>query len=404
MTGSSEERKDRARLPARWSRLLGLVALLGAVAATGACRSPDSTPAPGAHATVIVTAHHANELAPVLGQPDLDRLRGAGADPDVDDAVAYVVAAGRPDAETVDLEPRRRNGQIEHGPRRDALVDGRLAEVAAAVDRAATGGGDVDLLAALGVAAQTHASTVLVLSSGLSTTDPLDMRVSGWDRDPLDLARDLHRRGLLPDLRGRTAVFSGLGRTAGAQPALGLREQAQLRDQWLAICTAAGALCSTEDAVRPATPPVSRLVPPVVEVPSVTTTPGPAGTTTVSVPAALLFGPDSCAVLGAAETANVLEPLLERLRGGGVTVSISGRTAPVGPGDGVGLAACRAHRAADLLRSLGVPETAIAGIRGDGSLRDPSSAARDEQGRLDPTKLAALRRVVFTVSPVKEIR
>ncbi|TWF80304.1 hypothetical protein FHX44_116247 [Pseudonocardia hierapolitana] len=377
--------------------------LLALIAALTAC-----TPTPDGdlrgRATTIVVAHHANELAPLLAGPELDTLQAAASEPDTDDVVAYVVAAGNPEVEVVDLEPRRPNGRIERGPRIDALVDERLAALQQAVDRAAANGMDVDLLRALAVAATTNAATIIVLTSGLSTTDPLDLRVTGWDRDPAGLARDLHERRLLPDLSGRTVVISGLGRTAGAQPALGVRELAQLRDIWMAVCGAAGGTCRVDESVRPAAPPVSRLLPPVVAVPAVSSSRGPDGVERVEMPAPALFAPDSCALADPAAAQGVLAPVAARVTSGGFAVSISGRTAPVGPGDGIELSTCRAHAAADLLRRLGVPAHAITEIRGDGALLDPPDAAFDEAGSPDPTRLAALRRVVFTLVPLKEVR
>ena len=99
-----------------------------------------------------------------------------------------------------------------------------------------------------------------------------------------------------------------------------------------------------------------------------------------------------------ASALTALEPVASRLRDGRATVAISGRTAPVGPGDGRELATCRAHAAADVLRSLNVPQLAITAVRGDGDLLDPPGAALDPRGRPDSARLAALRRVVFIIS------
>ena len=191
------------------------VLVLALVVVLSACGRPASAP-PAAHATAIVVAHHAHELAPRPSAADLAALRAVAADPDADDAVAHIVAAGIAAAETVDLDPRRPNGDVERGPRVDELLDARLDALAAAVDRAAAAGIDTDLLRALDVAAGTSAMTIVVLSSGLSTTDPLDLRIAGWDRDPGELATDLAERRALPDLSGRAVVFSGLARTAGS--------------------------------------------------------------------------------------------------------------------------------------------------------------------------------------------
>lgn len=373
--------------------------VLALIAALSAC---------GAHhvgsgaTTAVVVAHHRSEPAPVLGAADLARLRTLAADPDSDDVVVHVVSAGRGDVETVDLEPRRPNGDIERGPRVDALVEERLVELDRAVGRAAAQSRDTDLLRALASAGRTGASTIVVLSSGLSTVDPLDLRIAGWDRDPADVAAELRDRRLLPDLTA-DVVFSGLGRTVAPQPPLGIREQAQLRDLWLAVCAATGARCHLDDSPRPAAPPVSPLAQPLVPVPAVSTSRGPDGTETVQVPARLLFGPDSCALVDPAGVAAVIGPLADRIRDGRFSVTISGRTAPVG-GPGIELSTCRARAAESLLYDHGVPADAVTEVRGDGSLLDPPGASRDAAGDLDPGTLSALRRVVFTLVPVQEIR
>ena len=379
----------------------GLVLVVAIPAAVTGCGTVSGNSA--ADVTAVVVADGDNALAPQESPAELDRLGALAADPDRDDVVVDVVAAGTPDVETVDLEPRRPNGQIEYGARRDVLVGARLDALQAAIDRASQRVTDTDILDALALAGRTGASRIVVLSSGLTTTDPLDMRVIGWDRDPTELARDLQSRRLLPDLRGRTVVFSGLARTAGAQPALGLPEQTVLRNQWLAVCSATGAVCQVDDGIRPVRPPMSSLATPVVTVPAETTTSGPDGVTSVTVPAPLLFAPDRCDPLAPGTVMTVLAPVAALLRSGSWTVAVSGRTAPVGPGNGAALATCRADRAADVLRSaFGIPPQQITDVRGDGSRLDPPSASLDARGRLDPTKLAALRRVVFTLTPIKE--
>ena len=370
-------------------------ALLGSIPALLGCGP--QVAAPPARTTVVVV-HDAREQAPALGDLLRARLRAEAGDPADDEAVAHVLAAGRPGVETVDLEPRRPNGTIERGPRIGVLVDERLDELDRAVRRAGQDSRDTDLLRALDAASRTGDPTIVVLSAGLSTVDPLDLRVAGWDRDPRDLAAELKAAGALPDLAGREVVFGGLGRTTGAQPPLGVHEQRVLREIWLGLCTAAGGDCRVDDAVRTAAPAVSSLTPPVVDVPTVRTTRGVDGDTTVEVPSAVLFGPDSCTFYDRAAARTVLEPLATQLRDGQATVAISGRTAPVGSGTGIELAGCRARAAADLLRELGVPDTALSSVRGDGSLLDPPTAALDAHGHLDPTRLAALRRVVFTLT------
>ncbi|MGD9988028.1 hypothetical protein [Pseudonocardia sp.] len=395
------------RLRSLVEALLLVGGLIVAVAVGGCDRAPIATDdrasvaavVPIAH-TSIVVAHSGNEQAPTVTDAVRRPLRAAALDRDLPGADATVVSASRPDVEVVDLEPRRPNGDVELGPRRDDLVDARLDELQRAVDRAAAAGGGGDLLAALDVARRTGAKAIVVLSAGLSTTDPLDMRLIGWDQDPEAVAADLKARGLLPDLGGTAVTFSGLGLTAGSQPALELPARAALTRQWLAVCAAAGAAsCSVDDSVRPFRPPLVSTPSPVVPVPRAATTHGPGGIDTVSVPAPLLFRANSCDLVDVEAARAVVAPIADRLRLGGWTVSVSGRTAPVGPGDGVELATCRAGAAADLLRALRVPESAIGEVRGDGSLADPPGAGLGADGRPDPAALAALRRVLFTLTP-----
>lgn len=360
-----------------------------------ACAGPPSAPTP-AHSTTYAAQSSANALAPELGDPERDRLRALAENPDTDDAVTYVVGSAG-DVVKVDLEPRRPNGDVEHGADRiRTLVAERLDAVQDTIRDVSARGHDDRPLDQLAAASRTGASTLVLLNSGVTTTDPLDLRVSGWDADPAAFAADLRARRLLPDLTGRDVVLGGLGRTAGRQPPLNLAEQAALHDRWTAICAATGARCRIDDALRPSAPPVSGVDTPVVASLPVTTAPGPGGDVW-SVPAALLFRPNTCAPAERQAVARVLGPLADRLRTGGSRVTISGRTAPVGPGDGRDLARCRAEQAARILRGLGVPDGAIGDVRGDGSTADPPSASRDAQGRIDASKLAALRRVVFTV-------
>lgn len=129
---------------------------------------------------------------------------------------------------------------------------------------------------------------------------------------------------------------------------------------------------------------------PIVPVsPPVVSRRGPADERIVEVPATLLFGPQSCAVPDPAAAAAALQPVLNLL-GPGAVVHVSGRSAPVGPGDGVELSTCRAQRAVELLLAAGAPPAAIGMVRGDGDLLDPPGPA-------DPQRLVGLRRVVFTV-------
>src|SRR5260370_611711 len=56
---------------------------------------------------------------------------------------------------------------------------------------------------------------LVLVSSGLSTVDPLNLVETGWNLRPDQLAGYLAARGALPDLTGLHVVFAGLGIVAG---------------------------------------------------------------------------------------------------------------------------------------------------------------------------------------------
>ncbi|NMO91127.1 hypothetical protein [Actinomycetospora sp. TBRC 11914] len=375
-------------------RLFGISML---VCLAAGCAPPSGSslaePRPG---IAVAVAHHDTELPPALSDSERAGLRALVSSRD--DVTVTVLAAGDPTVERVDLEPRRPNGQIEHGPRRDALLDQRLAALDAAIDRAAARSSSTDLLGVLGSAVRLGSTEIHVLSAGLSGTDPFDMRVSGWDVDPQRLVAGLRAEHALPDATGRTVVLSGLGRTTGRQPPLDESAQQSLRAQWTAVCAATGARCTVDDGPRPVRSGVpAPIAGPVVPVPQATTVRGPAGGVEVSLPSSVLFVAGSCVLRDQVAAGALLRIVVGRLQLG-ASVAISGRTAPVGPGDGVSLATCRAQAVADLLYGQGVPRTAVTRVAGDGSLADPPSASHDAAGQPDPTTWPALRRVVLTLT------
>lgn len=194
-------------------------------------------------------------------------------------------ATGQP--ASVPLTPPRPDGQVQYGPGRAAQIARNVGDVQRLLGREA-GTGPFDLLAlmAAGVRVTTAPATLLVVSSGLSTAGGFDLRQVGWDADPATVAAELKQAGLLPSLAGWKVIFSGLGDTAGRQPALPLPQQTTLTAYWMAICRAArAASCVTDDATRPDPAPQGRTAVPVVPVPAVTSVTGPRGATGISAPA-----------------------------------------------------------------------------------------------------------------------
>jgi OOP family OmpA-OmpF porin len=151
---------------------------------------------------------------------------------------------------------------------KDAFVANLNRILAGTAQRATDIRGQVpqaDLLDALAVAASTvpAGGDVIVMDSGLQTTEPLDFRPGLLSDDPQSVVEFLRQANELPDLKGRHVYFVGLGWTALPQPALSIADRAKVVAIWDQIAKAAGASCvaidqtaNTRSAV-PNRPPVA---------------------------------------------------------------------------------------------------------------------------------------------------
>jgi outer membrane protein OmpA-like peptidoglycan-associated protein len=116
------------------------------------------------------------------------------------------------------------------------------------VDAALTGttaqAPEANVLAALSTAAGAAApgGTVVLIDSGVQTTDPIDFRKSELPKKkPKAIAEALKRENLLPGLADQSIIMAGLGYTAPPQPALDDRNRAFVVELWREIVIAAGA-------------------------------------------------------------------------------------------------------------------------------------------------------------------
>jgi hypothetical protein len=251
----------------KWALAAGVTGALLAAAISYLQRG-SSPPGPPVN-FIIASSATANEPAPVLSTAMLRILQSAGEGST--EALVYVSApSGGPPA-MITLTPQLANGLVDHGPSRISILERNIAAVQQAVERQ-TAPGPFDLLAAITAAirAAPPPATLMVISSGLSTAGGFDLRQVGWDANARTVAAQLETRGLLPDLTGYRVIFSGLGNTAGRQPALPLPEQTILTRYWLAICQAADATsCSTDNSSRAQPTPRSTALVPVVPVPKI---------------------------------------------------------------------------------------------------------------------------------------
>jgi outer membrane protein OmpA-like peptidoglycan-associated protein len=347
---------------------------------------------------VIAASGTANEPRPGLPGDITQELRSAGQSSTA--ATAYVLNPGIGGATAISLTPRLANGQVDNGPTRDSALTTSIARVQhdLAGERAH---GPFDLLTTL--AAATRAvpapATLIVVSSGLSTSGGLDFRQAGWYASPSSLATHLKAQHLLPSLAGYHVVFTGLGIVDGRQALLPLPAQRIVKNYWMAICNAASAAsCRVDNSSRPALPSISKIPVPEVPVLPVRSYRGPHHSIRKSLPDALLFAFDSATLLPSADS--ILQPLVKWAQRKHLLVSIKGSASPDGGTTtyNIALSQHRAQAVRDRMISLGLPAAWITKVTGVGTAGDRPGACL-VRGHLDETICAHLRRVIITLTP-----
>jgi outer membrane protein OmpA-like peptidoglycan-associated protein len=125
----------------------------------------------------------------------------------------------------------------------------KLTQITAYINSLKASSPQVDFLGSIGESARdlgSDAMGVLVMGSGLQTTDPLDFATGGLlYADPTQVVADLTSRGLLPtDLTGVTVYWAGMGDVAGSQTPLTVPARSNLTAIWTAVIKAAGGTLS----------------------------------------------------------------------------------------------------------------------------------------------------------------
>jgi outer membrane protein OmpA-like peptidoglycan-associated protein len=398
----NHRRRTLSGLAALVSTLTAAVVLAGCATAT----SPAATVGDSGQRVVLLESATATEPRPAVTAKANQLLRAAAESPEVTNgrigksSAAVVTSADGSSTAVFPLTPRRGDGTVEHGFNRRTLIDENLGRVAAAVAAVRATRPGLDLLAGMDNATRgTSPATLVVISSGLSTTGGLDLRQVGWLADPAEISAQLRQRNLLPNLSGWHVLFTGLGATAGIQSPLPKPTRDKLIAYWTAICTATGAAsCDIDNSPVPAAPPAATAVMPTVPVPGVTSVTGPDVETTYSITDATLgFSADSAALSPAA--LDLLHRLADLINGQladrpQATLTVTGRTAdPPGSaeGDRYALSLARAQAVAAALTSGGVtqPITAVGG----GTAPGPSATSN---GRFDEARATQMRRVDIT--------
>lgn len=213
-------------------------------------------------------------------------------------SVAIVVTADGQQRQVLPLTPRRANCEVEHGLKRDQLIEDNIDRVRQAVASMRATRAGLDLLAGIADAVRGAPPGVLIIiSNGLSTAGGFDIRQVRWDAPSVALVAQLHQRQLLTGLLpGWTVLFTGLGDTAGpAQQPLTKPVRDTVVRYWSAICTAAaaGGTCQVDQTPLAARPPASTAGMPVIDIPGISSAIGPDGRITTTLAGAVLFAAES---------------------------------------------------------------------------------------------------------------
>lgn len=248
--------------------------VLGLLLCTG-CGDNKATAAPGALAVIV--GAHSNMVAPSL----LDTVQG-----EIDTAselgspATVIVDDGSPTASAPLSLKTGNDNPLYHQDQVNQLTN--------LIDKTHAGNPEVDLLAAINLAARSVSDavgpkTIVVIDSGLQTTGALRFQDQGGallNANPDEVVDQLRRTQQLPNLTGMRVVFTGLGDTALPQQPLPAPARAVLVAFWTKIVESAGGKAEIKQAPLPNTRTLNGL-PPVTIVPVAAQSIGPLPSITV---------------------------------------------------------------------------------------------------------------------------
>lgn len=231
---------SRPRLLAAAAAVVALCA--GLTACTSATASGQACDQSAKRNLGVVAGSTANAPAVALPASASATLEAAGK---TNGSVTVVVPSGTPQVMgTTALGSSAQDAIVCQNDQRT-----KLTQITSYIDGLKATVPEVDFLGAIDQAARDLGSKpmgVVVLGSGLQTTDPLNFAGTGLlYADPAQVVSDLSARNLLPkDLNGVTVYWSGMGDTAGAQQPLTVPARSNLEAIWSAIVKAAGGTLS----------------------------------------------------------------------------------------------------------------------------------------------------------------
>lgn len=226
-----------------------------------------------------------------------------------------------------------------------------------------------------------NSKPIVIVSSLLDTSDPLDFRRLGWDVSPQDVIADLRKSGELPDLKGADITFV-VRPVAGKQEQLRPPQTEYRESIWRALAEASGA-SEVRFVYAGGSAPASTVEAPVIPIPPPPTTPVPVNSKsgTCTVDASSYFIADAALLLDPPATKAALKECVAQI-GPNASVRVVGHTAGSEPNSefALQLSRDRAQTIAELLESLGVPSGHIETI-GMGNRNQPYPDPDDPRNR-----------------------
>ncbi|MGO4594551.1 OmpA family protein [Leifsonia sp. 2TAF2] len=348
---------SRSRLLASAAAIVALCA--GLTACTSATASGEACDQSHKRNLGVVAGSTANAPAVTLPASASSQLAASGK---TNGSVTVVVPSGTPQVMgTTALGSSAQDAIVCQNDQRT-----KLTQITSYIGGLKASAPEVDFLGAIDEAARNLGSDplgVIVVGSGLQTTDPLNFAGTGLlYADPTQVVSDLTSRGLLPtDLKGVTVYWAGMGDTAGAQQPLTVPARSNLEAIWSAVVKAAGGTLSLlpEPASGSAAANLPAVTPVTIE---------PVATKTdwshpvVIRNSELLFTKDTAAFSDPGAAQNVLATLVPAIEQNGKVVTITGTASKDQATDNTAdtaLSLKRAEAVKSALVGLGVPASLL---------------------------------------------
>ena len=373
-----------------WAGIAAVLMALSGCAVTDAQATVNSPCPPdvvlSSQTSIVAATATSAENRPTLPASVVAALRAEG---DRSDTACVAVLSPTGQLAAFPLTPRREDGEVEQESRRSELLEANIKAVDEAVGHLAATNEGLDLrgLLATALAAHPEPTTLYLLSSGVSTVQPVDLRTIGWNTDGRTLGTWLVDRQWIRPMPGWTVRFLGLGRTAGTQPPLPDPLRERLIAIWVGVCQSLHATrCEASPEPVPAEPPAATKVVPPVALPK----PEPFGSSLL-LPEPALFRIGSAELQPGAD--GTLGVVVQQAADRGLTLQVIGHTDAVTgtPATNLLLSRQRAEAVRHRLIELGLQPGRITTAQGVGSATANAEAERRDLRQIDRDRNVEIR-------------